>query len=161
MALAGAACGNGEDSTASKTVTKTDETRSAKQLATALGCTGATALEYENSPIRGAAALSGVACSLGTAELHVFQRHPLGDSERKDIAPAWRDGGTVENIKRLVGAGNTTQGCSAFLLIGDEWFVTSSNRDALDDVRDKLGGEVEPIVQATTPASYVLPGCSS
>lgn len=133
------------------------------ELADAIGCS--TTLDFGVdqpmvAPLRGEAASDGVACTLDGTEVHLFVRAPIGDLDDSDESYASAQGGSVENIDRLVGTGEDA-GCASWVAIGETWFALASDPDVLSSIADELGGSVREIVPAAPPASYVSPGCAS
>ena len=126
-----------------------------EDLAAELGCGGVRELDHLDGPIRGGAATRGVACAIGPDEAHIFQRAPLGDLDPSK-SYADRQGGSLENIDRLVGTGATAPCLS--LLVGRDWFILANDDGILRKVERSIGGVERSIVRATPPASYVGPG---
>lgn len=136
--------------------------QSADEIAERLGCTeNLEEVDYFNAPIRGAAATRGLRCFTDTGDqLHIFERASLGDG-RTDQPYAYAQGGSLENIDRLIGTGESRPGCVSWTLIGDSWFLLSDNQDTLLAAAEELNGEVRPVQPASPPASYLAPGCDS
>ena len=60
-----------------------------------------------------------------------------------------RQGGTLDNIHRLLGAGDST--CSLALLVSDDLFIVASSDDVLSD----LGVPGEPPIRVSPTVSYL------
>jgi hypothetical protein len=114
-------------------------------LAGAAGCANITELDPEIAPIRGRAATRGISCDLDGEVVHIFARAPIGDTS----AVGLRQGGTLDNIRRLLGAGDSS--CSLALLVSDDLFIVASSDDVLSDLR--IPGE--PPVRVSPTVSYL------
>jgi hypothetical protein len=114
-------------------------------LADAAGCANITELDAEIAPIRGKAATRGISCDLDGEVVHIFARAPIGDSSAVGLRP----GGTLDNIRRLLGAGDSS--CSLALLVSDDLFIVASSDDVLSD----LGIPGEPPVRVSPTVSYL------
>lgn len=132
-----------------------------RNLRDRLACTEVEEIDYFNAPIRGRAATGGVSCAVGTARLHIFARAPLGDVDDESIAYGYRQGGSLENIDRLVGTGDVgSPECQAWMLVAESWFILADRETALADAEEVLGGgAIRSIAPVSPPASYDPPGC--
>ena len=127
-----------------------------EELAGELGCGRVELLDAMDAPIRGGASTGGVSCSVGSNEVHIFLRAPIGDGDDSDESFADAQGGSLENIDRLVGTGDPRPCLS--LLVGRDWFILANDEGLLRSAEDTIGGVERPILPATPPASYVGPG---
>jgi hypothetical protein len=132
------------------------ETMSAEAIAVRIGCTVEREIDALEAPIRGGAASRGIACAKGDVEVHVFERAPVGDLDDSDESYASAQGGTLENIDRLLGTHPTT-GC-AWLAVGGSWFLLSPDRRIAQAAGKQLGSQVREPQRTTPPASYQPPG---
>lgn len=141
--------------------TVASEHASIHDVAQSLGCMDTQEISYFNAPIRGAAATEGISCETEDAVVHVFERAEVGDLDDSDEAYAFAQGGSDENVARLLGTGETgPPGCRSWVLVTEDWFVVSDNEDLLAALRDKSGDPARSVAPASPPASYVPPGCS-
>ena len=153
-ALAGGCSG---DDSADPSPQAEDDPASAAAMADLVGCADARDLASDIFPLRGLAATDGVSCLLDGDVVHLFERAPAGDNNSNVYAR--HEGGSVENVRRTVGAGSGTPGCDVRLAIGERWFALAASVDTLDDVARALDGTVEPIEQATPTVSYLVDDC--
>src|SRR4029450_6208691 len=116
-----------------------DDASPPEALAGAAGCTNITELDPEIAPIRGQAATRGISCDLDGEVVHIFARAPIGDPSA--VGP--RQGGTLDNIRRLLGAGDSS--CSLALLVSDDLFIVASSDDVLSD----LGIPAQPPIRVS------------
>lgn len=93
-----------------------------ESLAESLGCGDVSELDPMLAPIRGRGATRGISCEIDGETIHVFARAPIGDPN----AVGWGQGGTDENIRRLLGADAVDPSCKLAVLISDD--VSSSGR---------------------------------
>lgn len=85
---------------------------------------------------------------------------PWGDVDDESKGYAYRQGGSLENIDRLVGTGEVGQPeCQAWMLVAESWFILADEETALADAEDVLGGAIRSIAPVSPPASYDPPGC--
>lgn len=132
-----------------------------QEVAHSLGCVDTQEIGYFNAPIRGAAATKGISCATEDAVVHVFDRAEIGDLDDSDEAYAFAQGGSDENVARLLGTGETgPPGCRSWVLVTEDWFVVSDNEDLLAALRDSSDDPARSVAPASPPASYVPPGCS-
>lgn len=127
-----------------------------EELAGELGCDRVEPLDPMDAPIRGGASTGGIECLVGPDEVHIFVRAPIGDGDDSDTSYADAQGGSLENIDRLVGTGDPRPCLS--LLVGRDWFILANDEELLRSAEDSIGGVERPILRATPPASYVGPG---
>jgi hypothetical protein len=114
-------------------------------VADATGCANITELDSMIAPIRGKAATRGISCDLDGEVVHIFARAPIDDPS----AVGLRQGGTLDNIRRLLGAGDSS--CSLALLVSDDLFIVASSDDVLSD----LGVPGEPPIRVSPTVSYL------
>jgi hypothetical protein len=129
---------------------------SVEEVLEGLGCASRQPIQELDAPIRGNAATYGFACRVGGAEVHAFERAPIGDLDDSDKSYAITHGGSLENIHRVVGAG-IAPACS-WLVVDDRWFLLTDDRQLIEDHADLLGEAVQRVVGASPPYSYVGPG---
>ena len=96
---------------------------------TELDCAGVDVLDSMDAPVRGGASTGGIACTIGPDEVHIFLRAPIGDGDDANKSYADAQGGSLENIDRLVGTGDS-QPCLS-LLVGRDWFILANNEETL------------------------------
>ena len=154
--LLGAACSDGDGSSGGEDTT--DRSMSVERLARELDCEGIEEIHQLNAPIRGGAAVRGISCRTGTVGVHIFERAPVGDLDDPDESYASAQGGSFENIDRLLGTGVDDARCRAWALIGDTWFVVASDEALLTDAAESLDGDVRPVTVVSPSASYEVPG---
>lgn len=131
-----------------------------EELAAELDCATVDLLDSMDAPIRGGASTGGISCLVGPDEVHILLRAPIGDGDDSNKSYADAQGGSLENIDRLVGTGDP-QPCLS-MLVGRDWFILANNEEILRKAESRIGGVERPIVRATPPASYVGPGgCQS
>ena len=146
-------------------VRRADETsvgagRPPEDLADLLGCTGVEPYGGYDAIDRGGASMNGITCTAGTVSVQIFERAPLGDGDTSDEPYASAEGGSVENINRLVGGGQVgPPGCLGWLLIGETWFLVADDEAFLERAAETLGGVEQAVQPAYTFLSYELPGC--
>jgi hypothetical protein len=121
-----------------------EDANTPEALADAAGCANITELDPEIAPIRGKAATRGISCDLDDEIVHIFARAPIGDTSAVGLS----QGGTLDNIRRLLGAGDSS--CSLALLVSDDLFIVASGNDVLSD----LGVPGEPPIRVS-PVSYL------
>jgi hypothetical protein len=114
-------------------------------VADATECANITELDPMIAPIRGKAATRGIRCDIDGEVAHIFARAPIGDPS----ASGFEQGGTLDNIHRLLGAGDST--CSLALLVNDDLFIVASSDDVLSD----LGVQGEPPTRVSPTVSYL------
>lgn len=114
-------------------------------LADAAGCANITELDPQIAPIRGRAATRGISCDLDGEVVHIFARAPIDDPP----GVGSRQGGTLDNIRRLLGAGDAS--CSLALLVSDNLLIVASSDDVLSD----LGVPGEPPIRVSPTVSYL------
>ena len=114
-------------------------------VADAARCANITELDSMIAPIRGRAATRGISCDLDGEVLHIFARAPIDDPS----GVGFRQGGTLDNIRRLLGAGDSS--CSLALLVSDDLFIVASS----DDVLSSLGAAGEPPIRVSPTVSYL------
>lgn len=132
-------CGDSNDSDV--------DASSPKSVAESVGCENVSELDSMVAPIRGNAATGGLSCEIDGETVHIFARAPIGDTS----APGWTQGGTVENIRRLLGADAVDPTCELALLISDDVFVVGSSADQLTD----LGVPGEEPIPVSPTVSYL------
>jgi hypothetical protein len=101
-----------------------------ESLAESLGCVDVSELDPIIAPIRGRGATGGISCKFDDETIHVFARAPIGDPN----AVGWDQGGTDENIGRLLGADAVHPSCELGVLISDDVFVVGTSADRLADL---------------------------
>ena len=114
-------------------------------VADATGCANVTELDSMIAPIRGKAATRGISCDLDGEVVHIFARAPIDDLS----GMGFRQGGTLDNIRRLLGAGDSS--CSLALLVSDDLFIVASSDDVLSD----LGVPGESPIRVSPTVSYL------
>jgi hypothetical protein len=107
-------------------------------------------------PIRGGAATEGAACTVEGIEAHLFVRASTEPPPPGSLD--FPEGGTVENIDRVVGTG-VDGGCRSWVAVGETWFALAEERDVLERIAEALGGAVREVLPTGPPASYGPPGC--
>jgi hypothetical protein len=122
-----------------------EDANTPEALADAAGCANITDLDPEIAPIRGKAATRGISCDLDDEIVHIFARAPIGDTSAVGLS----QGGTLDNIRRLLGAGDSS--CSLALLVTDDLFIVASGNDVLSD----LGVPGEPPIRVSPTVSYL------
>lgn len=143
-----AACGQGESP---------DPPRTLDEVVTRADCTDVEELDELIAPIRGRAATAGIECTSDGARFHVFQRAPEGDPS--DPTPASREGGSLENIRRLLGVESSSGGCTAYLAVTDDIFVLAETDAQLENFAGRVDISYDPpATPATPPASYSVCG---
>jgi hypothetical protein len=113
-----------------------EDTSTPEAVANATGCANVTELDSMIAPIRGTAATRGISCDLDGEIVHIFARAPIDYPS----AVGLRQGGTLDNIRRLLGAGDSS--CSLALLVSDE-------------VLSGLGIPGEPPIRVSPTVSYL------
>lgn len=116
-------------------------------LAESLGCEDVSELHSMFAPIRGAAATSGISCTIEDEAIHIFARAPIEDS----TATGFEQGGTVENIRRLLEANAVDPGCELAALISDHVFVVGTTADQLTS----LGIPGDEPIRVSPTVSYL------
>lgn len=155
LAPAALAC-DGSDGTPRDTLSSGS---AVEEVADALGCESVEDIfGYEAAPIRGLAATRGVTCVVGDAEVDVFDRAPVGDLDDSDESFASAQGGSDENVSRLLGLGVSDASCVSWGLVEDEWFVVSDSEQLLRDLRTDVDDGSGEVVVMSPPASYAPPG---
>jgi hypothetical protein len=124
---------------------------SPQALAESLGCADISELDPMIAPIRGDAATSGISCTIDDEAIHIFARAPIGDSS----GTGFEQGGTVENIRRLLEANFVDPDCELAALISDHVFVVGTTADQL--TRLGIPGD-EPI--PVSPMTSYLDHCT-
>ena len=114
-------------------------------VADAAGCSNVTALDSMIAPIRGRGATRGISGDLDGEVVHIFARAPIGDPS----AVGFGQGGTLDNIRRLLGSGDSS--CSLALLVSNDLFIVASSEDVLAD----LGVQGEPLIRVSPTFSYL------
>ena len=122
-----------------------EDTNTPEAVADAAGCANVTELDSMIAPIRGKAATRGISCDLDGEVVHIFARAPIDEPS----AVGLRQGGTLDNIRRLLGAGDSS--CSLALLVSDDLFIVASSDDVLSD----LGIPGEPPIRVSPTVSYL------
>lgn len=112
-------------------------------MAETVGCDRASELDPMLAPIRGNAATRGLSCEVDGEIVHIFARAPIGDT----AGAGFTQGGTVENIRRLLGADHVQATCELATLISDDVFVVGSSAELLADLG--LPGEAPSPVSPT------------
>jgi len=120
-------------------------------LAESLRCEGVSELDSMIAPIRGDAATSGISCTIADEAIHIFARAPIGDPS----AVGWEQGGTEENIRRLLEANFVDPDCELAALISDHAFVVGTTEDQLTGLG--IPGD-EPI--PVSPRTSYLDNCT-
>jgi hypothetical protein len=87
--------------------------------------------------------------------MDIFER----EEQRDPSASGHLMGGAMENIDRLVGSGESSTTCPAWVLVGETWFIVADDEAALDSAEQSLGGSVRTVEPASPPFSYAVPGC--
>jgi hypothetical protein len=118
-----------------------------ESLGESLGCENVSELDSMLAPIRGRGATTGISCEIDGETIHIFARAPIEDLS----AVGWGQGGTVENIRRLLGADAVDPSCELAVLIGDDVFVVGSTADQLAD----LGVPGEEPIPVSPTVSYL------
>jgi hypothetical protein len=116
-------------------------------LAESLGCEDVSELDSMLAPIRGRGATSGLSCEIDGETVHIFARAPIGDPS----AVGWEQGGTEENIRRLLGADGVDSTCELAVLISGDVFVVGASADRLAD----LGVPGEEPIPVSPTVSYL------
>lgn len=124
------------------------ETASIEKVADVLGCKDRTEIDLLEAPIRGSAATRGLACEVGEAKAHVFER-------------TQNRGGTLERLDDLLGIGEPRfpECRPMWVLTSDAWFVLSDVEDVLTTLQGEVDGDTQAIAPAAPPVSYSGPGC--
>jgi hypothetical protein len=130
LVLGGCGDSSGSTNDAAGRASEGIDASSAASLADTLGCEDVSELDGMLAPIRGNAATSGLRCTVDGEVLHIFARAPIGNAS----AHGREQGGTVENIRRLVGAVTVDPTCEPAVLISDDLFVVGSTTDQLADL---------------------------
>jgi hypothetical protein len=120
-------------------------------LAESLGCENVSELHSMLAPIRGRAASSGLSCEIDGYTVHIFARSPIGDPS----AVGWEQGGTEENIRRVLAGDAVDPDCELAVLISDHVFVVGTTADQLKD----LGVPGDEPIPVSPTVSY-LHGCT-
>lgn len=120
-------------------------------MAESLGCEDVSELHSMLAPIRGRAATSGLSCEMDGDTVHIFARAPIGDTS----GVGWQQGGTEENIRRLLAADAVDPDCELAVLISDHVFVVGTTADQLTDL-GVPGHEPIPV----SPTVSYLNGCT-
>lgn len=144
LLLAGVAMACGDDG---------DNASTLEEFADQVECTDIADLDPMIAPIRGQAATQGISCTVNGEVVHVFDRAPPGDPSAGSYAE--QQGGSVENIRRLVGAEQPDPGCDVHLLISDDLFLLGSSENLVLDLAESAGLPIEPIEPASPTVSYL------
>jgi hypothetical protein len=116
-------------------------------LAESIGCDDVSELDQMIAPIRGKGASSGLGCEIDGGTIHIFARAPIEDPS----AVGWGQGGTVENIRRLLGGDAADPACELAGLITDDVFVVGTTADQLT----ALGVPGEEPIPVSPTVSYL------
>jgi hypothetical protein len=122
-----------------------DDANTPEAVADAAECANITELDSMIAPIRGRAATRGISCDLDGEVVHIFARAPIDEPSGVGL----NQGGTLDNIRRLLGAGDAS--CSLALLVSDDLFIVASSEDVLSDL-DVRG---EPPIPVSPTVSYL------
>ena len=144
LLLTSAAIACGDDGVSASTL---------KEFADRVECADIADLDPTIAPIRGQAATRGISCTADGEVVHAFDRAPPGDPSAGRYAA--QQGGSVENIRRLVGAEQPDPGCDVHLLISDELFLLGGSRDLMLELAESADLSVEPVVPASPTVSYL------
>jgi hypothetical protein len=125
------------------------------ELADDLGCEDVDQLEGW-PPIRGGAAVSGLACTTPEGMLHLYVRAP----ERADAnRPAHQQGGTLANIDRLLQVSEeATPGCELVVFVAEGYFALGEPA-AVAELEAVLGEPVRSTLPAFPDVSYLGNDC--
>ena len=130
-----------------------DSASTLEEFADRVECADIADLDPMIAPIRGQAATRGISCTVAGEVVHAFDRAPPGDPSAGSYAA--QQGGSVENIRRLVGAEQPDPGCDVHLVISDELFLLGGSRDLMLDLAESADLSVEPVVPASPTVSYL------
>jgi len=89
-------------------------------------------------------------CELAEGAVHIFERAPLGNG-----AVVSDQGGSLENIDRVLQTGQVWANCDIAVLVTEDLFIVGAT-ESMSEVEDQLGRAVRPVAPVSPTISYLV-----